>query len=178
MPIEDFIIWVCCCVDESWETLAEGKRLRQHGYPPKLSDQEVITMEIVGETLGVDTDQGIWAYFRRYWSDWFPQLGSRGNFGKQTAALWVVKQRLQRALLSQQQAFDDDLYIVDGFPIPVCRFRRAKRCQRFKGGADFGYCASKGETYYGFESHVMITFQGLLVGYTLTAASVDERDAV
>lgn len=178
MPIEDFIIWVYCCVDECWETLSEGKRLRQRGFPPKLLDQEVITMEIVGETLGLDTDQGIWAYFRRHWSDWFPQLSSRANFSKQAAALWAVKQRLQRSLLIQQEAFDDDLYIVDGFPIPVCRFRRARRCQRFRGEADYGYCASKAETYYGFEGHVVMTFQGLLVEYTLTAASVDERDAV
>jgi hypothetical protein len=178
MPIEDFIIQVYCCVDECWETLTEGKRLRQRGFSPKLSDQEVITLEIVGETLGLDTDRGIWAYFRQHWLVWFPQLGSRANFSKQAAALWAVKQRLHRCLLIQPAAFDDDLYIVDGFPIPVCLFRRAKRCQRFKGEADYGHCASKAQTYYGFEGHVMVTFQGLLVGYTLTAASVDERDAL
>ncbi len=49
MPIEDLIINVYCCVDENWAALTEGKRLRQRGYAPKLTDQEVITMEIVGE---------------------------------------------------------------------------------------------------------------------------------
>ena len=146
MPIEDFIICVYCCVDDFWETVTEGKRLRRRGYAPKLSDQEVITMEIVGETLGVDTDRGIWSYFRRHWLGWFPQLGSRANFSKQAAALWVVKQRLQKQLLIERRAFDDNLYIVDGFPIPVCLFRQAKRCQCFKGEADYGYCAAKDET--------------------------------
>ena len=46
MPIEDFIISVCCCVDENWHILTDGKRLRQRGYGPKLTDQEVITMKV------------------------------------------------------------------------------------------------------------------------------------
>jgi hypothetical protein len=178
MPIEDFIISVYCCVDENWYVLTEGKRLRQRGYAPKLTDQEVITMEIVGESLGIATDKGIWDYFRRHWLEWFPQLGSRANFSKQASALWVMKQRLQRQLLIQQDVFEDDLFIVDGFPMPVCLFARAKWCQLFKGEADYGYSAAKGETYYGFEGHIIISFQGLIVGYTLTAASVDERDAL
>jgi hypothetical protein len=50
------------------------------------------------------------------------------------------------------------------------------RCQCFKGQADYGYCAAKDETYYGFEGHIIISFEGLVVGYTLTEASDDERD--
>jgi hypothetical protein len=178
MPIEDFIINVYCCVDDNWEVLTEDKRLRQRGYAPKLSDQEVITMEIVGESLGVETDKGIWAYFRRQWLEWFPQLGSRANFSKQASALWVIKQPLQRQLLIQQDVFDEDLFIVDEFPIRVCLYSRAKRCECFKAEADYGYCAAKDETYYGFEGYIIISLQGLVVGYTSTAASIDERDAL
>lgn len=47
------------------------------GFTPRLSDSEVITMEIVGEVLGHDGDKAIWAYFRRHWAAWFP--GARGS---------------------------------------------------------------------------------------------------
>jgi len=63
-----FLIAVYCFVDD-W---LKGKRLR--GPQPKLSDSEVLTMEIVGEFLGLDTDKAIYQYFRRHWSDWFPAL--------------------------------------------------------------------------------------------------------
>ncbi|MCB1764805.1 MAG: hypothetical protein KDJ22_01905, partial [Candidatus Competibacteraceae bacterium] len=43
--------------------------------------------------LGLDTDVGIWKYFRRHWPSWFPRLGSRTTFAQQAANLWVVKQR-------------------------------------------------------------------------------------
>jgi hypothetical protein len=64
MPLEDFIIAVLCCVEEMWHESPAPSRLRRRGFPPKLSDSEVLTMEIVGEFLGYDTDQHIWKYFR------------------------------------------------------------------------------------------------------------------
>lgn len=60
MPLEDFIINVYCLVDEMLSTLLQGQRMRQRGFPPKLSDVEVIIMDIVGEFLGYDIDKGIW----------------------------------------------------------------------------------------------------------------------
>jgi hypothetical protein len=50
MPIEDFIICTYCCVAELLvET--EMNDIRQRGFAPKLTDAELITMEIVGEFL-------------------------------------------------------------------------------------------------------------------------------
>jgi hypothetical protein len=31
-------------------------------------------MEVVGEFLGIDTDVGLFTFFRRYYGDWFPAL--------------------------------------------------------------------------------------------------------
>ena len=39
------------------------------------------------------------------------------------------------------------VHLVDGFPVPVCHFRRAHFSQVFRGEATFGYCASKTQTY-------------------------------
>lgn len=58
MPLEDFIITVFCLVAENIKNEKALQRLRHRGFAPKLSDEEVITMEVVGEFLGVDTDKG------------------------------------------------------------------------------------------------------------------------
>lgn len=91
MPLEDFIIAVFCCVEQMWQKSPMPARLRQRGFAPKLSDSEVITMEIVGEFLGFDSDQQIWKYFRSHWRHWFPSLGSRSTFLRQAANLWYIK---------------------------------------------------------------------------------------
>lgn len=71
LSIEDFIIEIYCRTDDSLKEISRGIKLRSRGFPPSLSDSEVITMEIVGEYLGIDTDKGIWEYFRRHWSHFF-----------------------------------------------------------------------------------------------------------
>ena len=58
MSLEDFIITILCWVEEHLNALLGDQRLRQRGFAPKLADSEVITMEVVGEFLGLDTDGG------------------------------------------------------------------------------------------------------------------------
>lgn len=74
--------------------------------------------------------------------------------------------------------FLGDTHLVDGFPMPVCRFKRANNCKLFKGLATYGYCASKDEAYYGFSGHLLINFNGILSGLAVTSANEDEREAL
>jgi len=153
MSVEDFIIYVYCCVEDICRTLV-NQPLRSRGFMPKLSDAEVITMEIVGEFIGKDHDKGIWRYFRNHWYDWFPNLGSRANFAKQSANLWDLKRRIQDHIAWQIGALENSIHLVDGFPMPVCKYARASGSRCFKGEAGFSYCAAKDEKYYGFEGHI------------------------
>jgi Transposase DDE domain len=178
MSIEDFIITVYCLVDETVKNVIGNQKLRQRGFQPSLSDSEVITMEVVAEFLGIDTDKGAWEYFCNHWRDWFPMLGSRANFAKQAANLWNVTQRIQKELAKQLGAFSDSLHLSDGFPMPACHFKRAYFSRIFSGEADYGYCASKGETYYGFKGNVLINSEGVITEITVTPAVVDERDSL
>jgi ssDNA-specific exonuclease RecJ len=93
MSIEDFIISVYCYIEDTYSQVIQ-QPLRRHGFQPKLSDSEVITIEIVGEFIGKDQDKAIWFYFKSHWSNYFPTLGSRGNFAKQCANLWSVKKQI------------------------------------------------------------------------------------
>jgi hypothetical protein len=177
MPLEDFIISVYCCVEDIYREIAKTP-LRTRGFAPKLTDSEVITMEIVGEFLGKDQDIQIWSYFRDHWRSWFPNLGSRANFVKQSANLCDAKQRIQRQLVEKMHALNDAVHLVDGFPMPVCKITRAARSHCFKGEAAYGYCAAKDEKYYGFEGHVLINSEGVICGGTFAAANIDERDVL
>jgi hypothetical protein len=178
MPLEDFIITVFCWVEERLNARLGDRRLRQRGFAPKLADSEVITMEVVGEFLGLDTDVGIWKYFRRHWPSWFPELGSRTTFAQQAANLWVVKQWLHQHLLIDLGAVTDPIRLVDGCPLPVCVLTRAPRCRLFPEAADVGYCAAKKQYYYGLHGHLLITFDGVITACTVTSATGDEREAL
>ena len=85
MSLEDFIITVYCLVADIYDQLPDTGQFRSRGFAPALSDGEVITMEIIGEFLGIDADKAICHYFKSHWMQWFPGLGSRQNFAKQAA---------------------------------------------------------------------------------------------
>jgi len=177
MSVEDFIIYVYCCVEDVCHEIVKTP-LRCRGFQPKLTDSEVITMEIIGEFMGKDQDKGIWRYFRNHWHDWFPNLGSRSNFVKQSANLWHLKGLVQQHLVKEMAALEQPVHLVDGFPMPVCKITRAARSHCFQGEAGYSYCAAKDEKYYGFEGHVLINSEGIICGYTFAAANIDERDVL
>ena len=59
MPEEEFIINVFCLIYDLFQHLFPNP-LRTRDYEPKLSDSEVITIEIVSEWLGHHKDKDIY----------------------------------------------------------------------------------------------------------------------
>ncbi|MCX7338875.1 MAG: IS982 family transposase [Alphaproteobacteria bacterium] len=153
-------------------------QIRKRGERPSLSDSEVITLEVAGEYLGHNSDKAIWAYFKTHWTHFFPKISCRTSFSRQCANLYAVKKKLQH-FVSDLLSTDQDLYLCDGFPIPLCHIRRYKRSKTdLRTHGSVGYCATKDEYYFGFKGHIMITQQGSAVAYDIAQANVDERDMV
>jgi hypothetical protein len=89
-----------------------------------------------------------------------------------------VKQEIRKAIVQKLLPFGSELSIIDGFPIPVCGFRRAHFSKLFKGHADFGHCAAKNLRYFGFKGHLLIDENGLILDCAVAAANIDEREMI
>jgi len=178
MSREDFIIHVYCFIDEFFKKLTQSKPLRSRGPMPLLPDAEAIVMQIVGEFLGIDSDKAIWEYFKANWSHFFPKLGDRTTFVKQVGNLSYWIERLHKTCSATLGAITDQTHITDGFPIPICNFKRAHFSKIFKGEAGYGYCAAKGQTYYGFKGHLVINSIGVISHFVFAASNIDERDVL
>jgi hypothetical protein len=172
MDLETLIVAVFCVVDDFVRDLCHDHRLRQRGPAPVLADSEVLTVELVGEFLGLDTDQGLHAYFRRHFGHLFPgpRQVHRTTFLRQAANLWAVKLALWRRLLAMA-GHDPAVTLVDSMPVPVCRFARAHRCRSFRGFAAFGYDPVAHQTYYGLRLHLRIAWPGVITAAALTPAN-------
>jgi len=132
----------------------------------------------VGEYQGFDEDKAIWKYCRDHWLCLFPKLPSRSTFVRQGANLWQYKQRLRERLAHRLGAFCDEVHLVDGFPISLCCLTYARRCRSFRSVASYGYCAAKDEKFWGFRGHLLVSSDGAIAGFSLTAANGDEREAL
>jgi hypothetical protein len=171
MDLSTFIVAVFCLIDDR----LKGRRIRQRGPAPKLSDAEVLTIEIVGEFLGIDTDKGIHLFFRRHYAEWFPALHEvhRTTFARQAANLWKVKERLWQELLLLAP-HDPTFALVDSIPLPACLFARAYRCRRFRGEAAFGKDTLLKQTFYGLRMHMRVCWPGLISRFSVAPANAHE----
>jgi len=113
---------VFCLIDDR----LKGRRIRGRGPAPKLSDAEVLTIEIIGEFLGLDTDKALYRYFRRHYAQWFPALLEihRTTFCRQAANLWKIKEALWQELL-YFTPHNSTFALCDSMPLPACLFARA-----------------------------------------------------
>ncbi len=171
MDLDSLIIAVFCLVDDTLRRLPG--RLRQRGPRPVLSDAEVLTVEAVGEHLGLDCDSELFAYFRRHYAHFFPALGEvhRTTFTRQAANLWRVKEALWQRLLPATGC-DPSWAMADSFPLAVCRFARAVRCRRFRGEAGYGRDHSQKATIYGFRLHARVCWPGVVTRLSVCPAGV------
>jgi hypothetical protein len=176
MDLETLIIVVFCIADDFVRELCRGRRLRQRGPAPTLGDSEVLTIEIAGEFLGLDTDRGLHAYFRRHFSHLFPGLHTvhRTTLLRQAANLWAVKHALWQQLAAMTR-HDPAVTLIDSLPVPVCRFARAYRCRSFRGLAAFGYDPVAHQTYYGLRLHLRVAWPGVITAATLAPANEADR---
>jgi hypothetical protein len=182
VDLESFTIAVLCWVEDGLAAVQREpgwRRLRQRGPAPTLADSEVLTMEVVGEFLGLDRDTAIIGYFRREHPDWFPALSRvhRTTFTRQAANLWAVKEQVWQRLL-ERIPHDPALSLVDSIPTPVCRFGRAYACSRFRGEATFGRDTGSKATIYGLRTHLRGCWPGVVRAISLAPANVHDRDLV
>ena len=67
MVLEDALITLSLLVDDAYRVVTCGGRLRQRGPEPKLSDVEVLTMEVFGEQQGRHDAAAIHRYVDGHW---------------------------------------------------------------------------------------------------------------
>jgi hypothetical protein len=176
VDLSTFIVAVFCLIDDRLKDLG---RLRGRGPTPTLCDSEVLTIEVVGEFLGIDEDTGLFAYFRRHYAHFFPNLRRvpRTTFSRQAANLWKAKERLWQGLLAETP-HEPTFALADSFPLRACSFARAYRCSRFKGEAAFGKDTLLKQTFYGFRVHARLCWPGVITHLSLAPANVHELSVV
>jgi hypothetical protein len=171
MTPQELLLEVFCLVDDELQAL-DLQNVRQRGPAPTLTDSEVITIELVGELLGFDQEAKLFQHFRCYHSAEFPGLRqiTRSTFVRQAANLWVVKHRLHQDVAGKLST-PGEPWLVDSFPLPICRFARAKGCRLLPEWAAFGYDPVARQTMYGFRIHLRTSWDGVVLDFEIAPAN-------
>lgn len=177
---EDFILLVYTIIDDLYHQFVPSSvSQRRNVDTAKMSDSEIITLSICGELAGIDSENAWYSFVKRNYRHLFPRLCSRTRFNRTRRALLQVTELLRQKLTHSFPIPTSRYFVIDSFPLPVCKFGRARYCRSFRvDGANYGKCPSKKETYFGFKVHALITIGGYITAFEITPASVDDREGL
>jgi hypothetical protein len=104
---------------------------------------------------------------------YIPVMLSKGRFNRR---LHRIPESLWQLLteICAQAAHDCNplkIYLIDSFPVPVCRNIRIKNCRIYNDEEFRGYNSSKKEYFYGLKAHVLMSGSGIPVEIFLSPGS-------
>ena len=141
MTLEDLFITVYCFVEESYYLqFAAPFSLRQsNNHQPAFTDAEIITLALVGELQGEDSQRAWHGKVNKSWRGLFPRLCDRTRYGRRLRRLRRPMAHLQQHLCFLLGASLDRYRVVDSFPLSLCHLQRVNGSTR-----PFEYAASVG----------------------------------
>ena len=147
------------------------------GVKPKFSDIEVITLSLVSEALGIDSENYLFGKLRKEFIDDFPNLIHRSQYNVRRKKLFCKIDEVRKSM-AKEIIKEETIYIVDSMPVEVCKISRAMRSkickESFQTSPDKGYCAAQKTFYYGYKLHGLCTFNGVFTSFDMTKASVHD----
>ena len=165
MTLEELFISVFCCVTEQFALLYGNpywvlpRRIDQR---PLFCDAQVVTIALVGELQGEDSQKTWHGRVKKNWRFLFPHLCERSRFGRRVRPLRLVMAHLQQQFCFLLGVGTDRYRIVDSMPLSLCHMRRVNSSTRpFEYTASVGYCASKKEHYYGWKIQLLCDLRGI-----------------
>lgn len=166
--VDDF-----CKVISNWSERQLLGRPNRTGPKPKLSASEIMTIIIY---FHMSHYRDFKAYYNKYvmkqLRSEFPKLVSYHRFVE------LMPMALLPLVLYLHSRFGPvtGIAFVDATPLPVCHNRRIGRHKVFAG------LAARGKTsmgwFFGFKLHLVVSDQGELLAFYLTAGNVDDRQPV
>jgi len=169
--MEDFTITIYCMIDDYLQ-----KTNNQIDSKRKMNDAEIITTAFIAiRYFGCNYTKSM-DYMKIHFKCNIP---NKSNFNRMLIRLqdkfnyiFIAFAKIFKYLNTSCE------YIIDSFPIAVCKNIRIPRNKILKNEAYRGYNASKREYFYGFKIQVITTVTGIPVDYFIVAGSVHDSTAL
>lgn len=147
------------------------------GFAPLISDAEILTLAVMQALLGYTSEARWLRHVNTHLPAMFPTLPQQSGYNKRLRKLAATMAWLTGQLGGRTSIGDDDTWVVDSTPVECGRSRETAKRSDLAGWAEYGYCASHSRFFWGLRLHLVTTLHGLPVGWVLTGAKADEREA-
>ncbi|MBT0572074.1 IS982-like element ISRa1 family transposase [Riemerella anatipestifer] len=150
---------------------SENQLISYQRRTPKMSDLEVISLNITAEYLSIDSELQL---FRKLPNSLINKI-ERSVYNKRKRRLSLQTEQIRQRISMEFNEFED-IFIVDSMPMKVCenaRSTRSKICkEQSYSSPTYGYCASQKLYFYGYKLHAVCSLNGVIKNFDISPASV------
>ena len=169
--MKDFTIAIYCFLDDLlFKINPEVTDSRR-----KLTDAQIVTTVILAAKYFYGNQASACSYMQSHYGFAMPDKSNLNRILHKLAD-FIAELFRQLGLIFKHLNLSNT-YLIDSFPIPVCKNIRIRGAKLLSGKTYRGYNASKREYFYGFKVHVITTAEGIPVQYLVTAGSVHDNTA-
>jgi hypothetical protein len=148
----------------------------------RVTDAEVVTLCVAQAIMGIPSDRRFLAVAGKRLGHLFPTLPKQSGYFKRRRRLADTLEWLMAVFASQSPGFYDDLLLIDSTPVPCARSRETiKRAgdssltDALANAADYGWCPSHTEYFWGFRLHALVAPDGTPRALELCSPKIDEK---
>ena len=141
---------------------------------PKLSDLELIGINISAEYLSVDSEYQLFRYLK---NSKLKGLIERSVYNRRKRKLFYPMENVRKLMVAKFNEVGT-AFIVDSMPLEICKNSRANRSKICKENEfsfpSRGYCASQSSYYYGYKLHAVCSVSGIFQSFDISTASIHD----
>ena len=151
----------------------ENQLLNYQRRKPKMSDLELISLNITAEYLSIDSELQL---FRKLPNSLIDKI-ERSVYNKRKRKLAPFMEQVRQRIAREFNKFED-IFVVDSMPMKICENARASRSKICKeeefSSPNYGYCASQRLHFYGYKLHAICSLSGVIQSFDISPASVHD----
>lgn len=167
--MKDFTVAIYCLLDDLLQKISNCRLDNRR----KLTNSQVITTVVLSCKYFYGNQASACKYLADHYGFTMPD---KSNFNRILHSLTdLIADLFYHLGMVFKELNLQSIYLIDSFPVPVCKNIRIGRSKIIKGKEFRGYNASKHEYFYGFKIHVVTTKEGIPVEFMVTAGSVHDN---
>ena len=172
MLCQDKIIGIFCLIDDILQGIEHKEDIRR-----QVSDSEVILTAIVSATSFYGNHSSAIHFMKHY--GFIPDMIDKSRFNRRLHKISRLLYALFEIVSSYFKHICCELsYIIDSFPVEVCKNIRISNCKILKDKKWRGYTASMRSYFYGVKVQLLVTKDGIPVAFHFTPGKTADAKAI
>lgn len=173
---DDFSLWMYCIVEDTYRQVSP--LFSRPGPASACSDAELMTMAVVGECKGWDTELSLLSEWDGH-RDLFPHQPCQSRFNRRRRQLMQAFNLIRKVVLRVLDVAQDRQCVIDSLPVPVVQFHMVPGASKewVINGATFGRVSSKKQVIFGYKMQLLVTLGGVILDFELAPANITDLQA-